>query len=58
MAFKRIRNRKVYEQSVYHYKSTPTIMLLHQTLFSSFDRFWLKNEVFYGTISYLICETN
>lgn len=32
MAFKRIRNRKVYEQSVYHYKSTPTIMLKGQWL--------------------------
>lgn len=27
MAFKKIRIMKVYEQSGYHYKSTPTIML-------------------------------
>lgn len=27
MAFKKIRNMKVYEQSGYRYKSTPTIML-------------------------------
>lgn len=32
MAFKRIRNMKVYEQSDYHYKSTPTIMLKGQWL--------------------------
>ena len=30
MAFKKIRNMKVYEQSGYHYKSTPTIMLKGQ----------------------------
>lgn len=32
MAFKKIRNMKVYEQSGYHYKSTPTIMLKGQWL--------------------------
>ena len=32
MAFKKIRNMKVYEQSDYHYKSTPTIMLKAQWL--------------------------
>lgn len=32
MAFKKIRNMKVYEQSGYHYKSTPTIMLKRQWL--------------------------
>ena len=41
MAFKKIRNMKVYEQSGYHYKSTPTIMLKGQ---------WLKELGFeYGT---------
>lgn len=32
MAFKKIRNMKVYEQSGYRYKSTPTIMLKGQWL--------------------------
>ena len=32
MAFKKIRNMKVYEQSGYRYKSTPTIMLKGQGL--------------------------
>lgn len=41
MAFKKIRNMKVYEQSGYHYKSTPTIILKGQ---------WLKELGFeYGT---------
>lgn len=41
MAFKKIRNMKVYEQSGYRYKSTPTIMLKGQ---------WLKELGFeYGT---------
>lgn len=37
MAFKKIRNMKVYEQSGYNYKSTPTIMLKGQ---------WLKEAGF------------
>lgn len=41
MAFKKIRNMKVYEQSGYQYKSTPAIMLKGQ---------WLKELGFeYGT---------
>lgn len=28
MAFKKFRNMKMYEQSGYNYKSTPTIMLI------------------------------
>ena len=32
MAFKKIRNMQVYEQSGYRYKSTPTIMLKGQWL--------------------------
>ena len=32
MAFKKIRKMKVYEQSGYRYKSTPTIMLKGQWL--------------------------
>lgn len=32
MAFKKIRNMKVYEQSGYRYKSTPAIMLKGQWL--------------------------
>ncbi len=32
MAFKKIRNMKVYEQSGYRYKATPTIMLKGQWL--------------------------
>lgn len=41
MASKKIRNMKVYAQSGYHYKSTPTIMLKGQ---------WLKELGFeYGT---------
>ena len=32
MAFKKIRNMKVYEQSGYQYKATPTIMLKGQWL--------------------------
>ena len=41
MAFKKIRKMKVYEQSGYRYKSTPTIMLKGQ---------WLKELGFeYGT---------
>ena len=32
MAFKKIWNMKVYEQSCHHYKSTPTIMLKGQWL--------------------------
>ena len=37
MAFKKFRNMKVYEQSGYNYKSTPTIMLKGQ---------WLKEAGF------------
>ena len=37
MAFKKIRNMKVYEQSGYQYKATPTIMLKGQ---------WLKEAGF------------
>lgn len=37
MAFKKSRNMKVYEQSGYNYKSTPTIMLKGQ---------WLKEAGF------------
>ena len=48
MAFKRIRNMKVYEQSGYNYKSTPTIMLKGQ---------WLKEVGFdCGTSIAVICE--
>lgn len=48
MAFKKIRTMKVYEQSGYHYKSTPTIMLKGQ---------WLKELGFeYGTQISVMCE--
>ena len=48
MAFKKIRNMKVYEQSGYNYKSTPTIMLKGQ---------WLKEAGFdCGTSITVTCE--
>ena len=48
MANKEIRNMKVYEQSGYHYKSTPTIMLKGQ---------WLKELGFdSGTSITVKCE--
>ena len=48
MAFKKSRNMKVYEQSGYNYKSTPTIMLKGQ---------WLKEAGFdCGTSITVICE--
>ena len=48
MAFKKVRTMKVYEQSGYHYKSTPTIMLKGQ---------WLKELGFeYGTQISVTCE--
>ena len=37
MAFKKVRNMKVYEQSGYNYKATPTITLKGQ---------WLKDAGF------------
>ena len=48
MAFKKNRNMKVYEQSGYNYKSTPTIMLKGQ---------WLKEAGFdCGTSITVTCE--
>lgn len=48
MAFKEFRNMKVYEQSGYRYKATPTIMLKGQ---------WLKELGFeYGTEICVRCE--
>ena len=48
MAFKKSRNMKVYEQSGYNYKSTPTIMLKGQ---------WLKEAGFdCGTSITVTCE--
>ncbi len=48
MAFKEYRNMKVYEQSGYHYKATPTIMLKGQ---------WLKECGFdMGTPITVKCE--
>ena len=48
MANKEIRNMKVYDQSGYHYKSTPTIMLKGQ---------WLKELGFdSGTSITVKCE--
>ncbi len=48
MAFKKVRTMKVYEQSGYHYKSTPTIMLKGQ---------WLRELGFeYGTQICVMCE--
>ena len=48
MKAKKTRNMKVYEQSGYHYKSTPTIMLKGQ---------WLKELGFdYGTLISVACE--
>lgn len=48
MAFKKSRNMKVYEQSGYNYKSTPTIMLKRQ---------WLKEVGFdCGTSITVTCE--
>lgn len=48
MAFKKIRNMKVYEQSGYRYKSTPTIMLKGQ---------WLNELGFgYGTPICVECK--
>ena len=48
MAFKKSRNMKVYEQSGYNYKSTPTIMLKGQ---------WLKEAGFdCGTSITITCE--
>ena len=48
MAFKKCRNMKVYEQSGYNYKSTPTIMLKGQ---------WLKEAGFdCGTSITVTCE--
>ena len=48
MAIKKFRNMKVYEQSGYNYKSTPTIMLKGQ---------WLKEAGFdCGTSITVTCE--
>lgn len=48
MAFKKSRNMKVYDQSGYNYKSTPTIMLKGQ---------WLKEAGFdCGTSITVTCE--
>ena len=48
MAFKKSRNMKVYEQSGYNYRSTPTIMLKGQ---------WLKEAGFdCGTSITVTCE--
>lgn len=48
MAIKKFRNMKVYEQSGYNYKSTPTIMLKGQ---------WLKEVGFdCGTSITVTCE--
>ncbi len=48
MTFKKSRNMKVYEQSGYNYKSTPTIMLKGQ---------WLKEAGFdCGTSITVTCE--
>lgn len=48
MAFKKIRNMKVYEQSGYNYKSTPTITLKGQ---------WLKEAGFnIGDSITITCE--
>ena len=48
MVFKKSRNMKVYEQSGYNYKSTPTIMLKGQ---------WLKEAGFdCGTSITVTCE--
>ncbi|MDO5425457.1 MAG: SymE family type I addiction module toxin [Eubacteriales bacterium] len=48
MAIKKTRNMKVYEQSGYHYKSTPTIMLKGQ---------WLRDAGFECGISITVkCE--
>lgn len=48
MAFKKSRNMKVYEQSGYNYKSTPTIMLKGQ---------WLREAGFdCGTSITVTCE--
>ncbi len=48
MAIKKTRNMKVYEQSRYHYKSTPTIMLKGQ---------WLRDAEFEcGTSITVKCE--
>lgn len=48
MAFKRLKNMKVYDQSGYNYKSTPAIMLKGQ---------WLKDLGFeQGQYISVVCE--
>ena len=42
MAFKKIRNMKVYEQSSYQYKATPTIMLKGQWLINGSGNYYIE----------------